>query len=220
VAVCRIILLGAPGAGKGTQAKRLSDDFSWAHISTGDMLRENVREGTDLGKKARSFMEQGELVPDTLILAMVQERLKRDDCRRGFILDGFPRTVIQAEKLDETLDRMHLDLDGVVSIEVSNEEIVQRLSKRFVCTDCGQIVTMDSNNPESEICPYCGGGLKRRKDDEPETVRHRLKVYDNQTKPLIDYYRQKALLLEVEGAGTLDEVYRRILIKLDISGSD
>jgi len=211
----RIILLGAPGVGKGTQAERLQKSFKCAHISTGDMLRESVREGTQLGEKAKSCMEKGELVPDALILDMVAERLGREDCENGFILDGFPRTVIQAEKLDDILKELELELDAVLSIDVSNDEIVNRLSKRFICTDCGKIVTVQSESDTS--CPYCRGDIQRRKDDEPDTVRHRLTVYDSQTKPLIQYYENTGLLKMVDGIGSADEVYGRLIACLGVT---
>lgn len=211
----RIILLGAPGVGKGTQAERLQKAFECAHISTGDMLRESVREGTPLGEKAKAFMEKGELVPDGLILDMVAERLRRKDCENGFILDGFPRTVVQAEKLDGILNDLELELDAVLSIDVSNDEIVKRLSKRFICTECGKIVTVKTESDTT--CPYCQGAIQRRKDDEPDTVRHRLTVYDNQTKPLIQYYEDKGMLKKVDGVGSAEEVFERLIASLGFS---
>ena len=207
----RLILLGAPGVGKGTQAEHLHKTYQWAHISTGDMLREAVRQGTQLGEKTKSFMEKGELVPDDLILEMVQERLGRSDCHNGFILDGFPRTVVQAQKLNEILKRIKLSLDAVLSIDVPNEEIVGRLSKRFVCKECNKIVTVKDDN---DHCPFCNGSIHRRKDDEPETVRHRLRVYDDQTKPLIQYYKGIGLLHAINGVGSMEEVYNTILSSL------
>jgi adenylate kinase len=201
--------------GKGTQAKRLAAEFGWAHISTGDMLRDAVRAGTPLGQKARAFMENGDLVPDDLIVDLMRDRLSQEDCSRGVILDGFPRTVIQAEKLDSLLITLNLRLDGVVSIKVPEEEIVKRLSQRFVCGTCHFVMT--AMEDARSVCSSCGGGVERRKDDEPETVRRRLRVYEEQTRPLIEHYGGRHLLREVDGIGSMDEVYRRILASLGIS---
>lgn len=206
-----IIMLGAPGVGKGTQAQRIAEKYSWAHISTGDMLREEVGAGSDLGKEAKSYMEKGELVPDDLIVAMVKVRIAKDDCNQGFILDGFPRTVIQAEKLDALLEESNIDLNDVISIDVDEDEIVTRLSNRFVCEDEKKVVVDTSQGK----CPDCGGKLVRRKDDEPETVRNRLKVYTDQTMPLIRYYEGRGLLRSVDGMGDIEVVYNRIVEKLE-----
>jgi adenylate kinase len=206
----RIILLGAPGVGKGTQAKRLKKQFDWAHISTGDMLREAVKDQTALGIKAKSYMEKGELVPDDLIVELVGERLKRDDCQNGFMLDGFPRTVIQAEKLDELLESLNEKIDDVISIEVDKEAIIDRLSLRLVCDQCGMVADPDKALQIGDPCPRCKGKLIRRKDDEPDTVRRRLEVYEAQTRSLIQYYQGRGLLRRVDGLGDLDKVYRRI----------
>lgn len=215
LAIERIIILGAPGVGKGTQAKRLAAEFGWAHISTGDMLRDAVRVGTQLGLKAKVFMENGDLVPDDLIVDLMRDRLSQADCSKGFILDGFPRTVIQAEKLGSLLITLNLRLDGVVSIRVPEEEIVKRLSQRFVCGTCHFVMT--ATEDAELVCPSCGGRVERRKDDEPETVRRRLQVYEDQTRPLIQHYRSRHLLREVDGIGSMNEVYRRILASLGIS---
>ncbi len=203
----KIIMLGAPGVGKGTQAVEIAKTYNWAHISTGDMLREQVASDTDLGKEAKSYMEKGELVSDDLIVAMVKVRIGQDDCKNGFILDGFPRTVVQAEKLDALLDEMNLKLDDVVSIDVDEEEIVTRLSNRFVCEKTMKVMIP----AEDGTCPDCGGKLIRRKDDEPETVRNRLKVYQDQTMPLIRYYEGRSLLRNVDGLGAIDDVYKNIV---------
>jgi adenylate kinase len=213
----RIVLLGPPGVGKGTQAKRLHEKFHWAHISTGDILRDSLRKKTDLGLKAKTFMEKGELVPDEIILDLVGERFKEDDCHSGFILDGFPRTVVQAEKLDGLLSRFQWVLDGVVSIDGNKEKIVQRLSQRLVCEKCGYVVKPDSGAKSGDPCPNCDGKIIRRKDDEPETILKRLDIYEKQTHMLIKYYEGRKLLLSVDGLGSIDEVYGQILNVLGLS---
>jgi adenylate kinase len=205
-----IIILGAPGVGKGTQAKRLNEEFGWAHLSTGDMLRDAVRLKTPLGLKAKSIMEKGDLVPDALIVEMVMERLSKEDCQKGFILDGFPRTVVQAEKLDEILTKMNKNLDGVLSIDVPKEEIVKRLSQRLVCEKFGHLADIGKRLKKGDSCPDCGSLLIRRKDDEPDTVRRRLDVYEEQTRSLIRYYEGRKLLRSINGFGSLDEVYSRL----------
>lgn len=212
----RIVLLGAPGVGKGTQAKQLKNQFHWAHISTGDMLREAVKDKTPLGMKAKSYMEKGELVPDDLIVELVGERLKRSDCQNGFMLDGFPRTVIQAEKLDEVLESMDEKIDDVVSVEVKNQAIIDRLSKRLVCNHCSKVADPDQDVNAGDPCPNGPGKFVRRKDDEPETVKRRLEVYESQTRSLIQYYQGRGLLRRVDGSGDLDTVYQRICDALGI----
>lgn len=216
LAVRNIIVLGAPGVGKGTQAKRLKEEFGWAHLSTGDMLRDAVRTGSPLGNRAKSVMEKGELVPDVLIVEMVSERLNQPDCQKGFILDGFPRTVVQAEKLDDILAKMGKNLDGVISIDVPKEEIVSRLSQRLVCEKSGHLADINKQLKMGDACSVCGSPLIRRKDDEPETVRRRLDVYEEQTRSLIRYYEGRKLLKGVNGIGSLDAVYGRILSELKI----
>jgi adenylate kinase len=211
----RLVLLGAPGVGKGTQAKKLVDDFGLAHISTGDMLREAVGNGTALGGQAKVFMNKGELVPDDIIIEMVGERLGRET-GRGFILDGFPRTVIQAEKLDGLLKRLGLAMDAVVSIHVADEEIIRRLSGRLVCSGCGFMRSESEGAKIGDPCPKCQGKLIRRKDDEPETVKRRLEVYQEQTSYLIRYYEGRKLLMTVDGLGSQDDVYGRIIAALGI----
>ena len=212
----RLILLGAPGVGKGTQANFLQRDFHWIHISTGDMLREAVKEGSELGIQAKEIMEKGDLIPDDLMVELVKNRLMRDDCKRGFILDGFPRTDIQAIKLDVLLESMGLELNDVVSIDVPNEEIVSRLSNRLVCNNCGEVVTMSGDIKEGSQCPLCKGHLVRRKDDQEDTIRRRLRVYEEQTRSLIQYYRKKNLLRIVDGIGSMDEVYVKLLLSLGL----
>ena len=206
----RWVILGAPGVGKGTQAKRLAKENNIAHISTGDMLREAVKKGTELGLKAKGYMDRGDLVPDDLMIDLVSQRIESPDCKQGFILDGFPRTVVQAEKLDDVLKDKAMELTRVISIRVPDEEIIRRLSMRFVCSECGKIIT-----GELKLCPVCGGMLARRSDDEPETIRHRLNVYQKKTASLIEYYEKKLLLLNVDGLGQIEDVYQRILSALD-----
>lgn len=203
--------------GKGTQAERLEKNFGWVHVSTGDMLRDAMQEGTYLGQKVKKYVERGDLVPDDLMVEMVRDRLSKEDCKKGFILDGFPRTVIQAEKLDGIFDELELKLDGVISIEVSEEEIVRRLSERLICAGCGRVVTTGGNVEKDERCSVCGDQLVRRKDDKPETIRYRLKVYEKQTRPLILYYAGRKLLRKVDGVGLEDEIYCRILSALGFS---
>ncbi len=206
----RWVILGAPGVGKGTQAKRLAGAFGWIHISTGDMLREAMGRESGLGKKVKSYVEKGDLVPDDLMVSLVRERLGQSDCKMGFILDGFPRTQVQAERLNEVLKELRMELNGVISIEVPAREIIRRLSMRRICQSCGNI---DMGNKEGGkgTCVKCGGKLIRRKDDEPETIRHRLNVYERSTQSLIDYYKNLGMLLPVDGVGSMDEVYQRIV---------
>lgn len=206
----RIVLLGAPGVGKGTQAKQLEKTFGWVHISTGDLLREAVRTGTELGQKASHYMEKGELVPDDLIIAMIEEQFQNGKCESGFILDGFPRTEVQAQKLDDLLSRQGTSLDAVVSIEVPEEEIVRRLSQRLTCKQ-GHVFPEDSNHKLGDPCPVCGTPLDRRKDDTPETVRHRLEVYKKETQSLIAYYQTQSILKPVDGLGSYETIFKRIL---------
>lgn len=203
--------------GKGTQAKKLADGFGWVHISTGDMLREAMRKGTALGQQVKVYVEKGDLVPDDLMVKLVMERLGSDDCLHGFLLDGFPRTVPQAKQLDCFLHDSELDLNGVVSIEISNEEIVKRLSKRYVCSDCGHIIIGENDSALGMECPLCRGKVVKRRDDEPDTIRHRLKVYEESTRSLIEYYQSKDLYIQIDGLGTVEAVYGRILNALGIN---
>jgi adenylate kinase len=196
-----LVFLGPPGAGKGTQAKTVSADFSLPHISTGDILRENVAAGTELGAKAKGYMDSGALVPDDLVVSMVAERLTRDDCANGFILDGFPRTTAQAEALAANLDESGRKLDGVLYFKVDDEKVVGRLSGRRMCRGCGAGYHLEYMPPAAEgVCDKCGGELYQRDDDKAETVRARLKVYYAQTAELIDYYRERGLLKEVDAS--------------------
>lgn len=188
----RAILLGPPGAGKGTQAETIVKEFSIPHISTGDIFRKNIKEGTPLGKKAMEYMDQGKLVPDDLTIELVKDRLLEDDCKEGFLLDGFPRTIYQADALEDFLKSLGQSLDYVINIRVRKELLVERAVGRRLCKNCGQAYHMSFNKPSKEgVCDKCGGELIQRKDDTQETVENRINVYREQTEPLIDYYTKK-----------------------------
>ncbi len=205
MAVLNFIFLGPPGAGKGTQAEIIAKKHGLVKISTGDILREAVKNGTELGKIADGYMKKGELVPDEIMLGLIEEQLEKID--RGFILDGFPRTVKQAVGLDELLARKRLPLKAVILLDVPDEEIVKRLSARRICPNCGAVYNMIYNPPRNdEICDVCGTKLVQRKDDNPETIRRRLDVYRERTAPLIGYYREKGLLVEVDGTGDPEKI--------------
>ncbi|RKX58996.1 MAG: adenylate kinase [Thermodesulfobacteriota bacterium] len=207
-----IIFLGPPGAGKGTQAKVLVEKYVIPQISTGDMLREHVAKGTELGLKAKEYMEKGQLVPDEIILGMVKERLSQDDAQKGFILDGFPRTVAQAEALDKILDEMGRKIEYVLALIVPDEELVTRLTGRRTCKNCGMMYHIKFKPPKVEgKCDACGGELYQRPDDNEETVRNRLKVYHEQTAPLIEYYRKKGVLFEVDGNKSIEEITQQLI---------
>jgi len=207
----RIVLVGPPGAGKGTQARVLQDAFGIPQISTGDLLREAVRAGTVLGKKAQAFMDKGELVPDQLVTDLVAERIQKPDCTVGFLLDGFPRTIAQAEALSAELTRQKHRLDAVVSIVVPRQEIVSRLGGRWVCRSCQAMYHEVFNPPKSSgTCDSCQGELYQRTDDKSETINARLEVYEHSTAPLLSYYRERSLLYDIDGTGKLEEVSGRI----------
>lgn len=197
-----IVLLGAPGAGKGTQAAKLVEEFATPHISTGDILRAAVKNQTELGKKAKGYMDAGDLVPDSLIIDLMDERLREPDCEKGFILDGFPRTTAQAVALDDMLVRLERPLDAALLVDVDPEVIIKRLTERRCCKECGYIGTA-----ADATCPKCGGEMYQRDDDNETTVRNRLDVYAKGTSPLIDYYKGKGLLKSVDGDRPVDTVY-------------
>jgi adenylate kinase len=206
-----IILLGPPGAGKGTQAKMLIDKYRMPQISTGDILRAAVKEGTPLGKEAKSFMDKGQLVPDSVVIGIVEERIQQPDCQRGYMLDGFPRTVPQAEALDEMLRKRKSKIDHVVSVEVARDELVKRLTGRRTCRECGEGFHIHSKPPKkAEKCDKCGGELYQRDDDNEKTVTARLQVYENQTFPLIEYYKKQGKLKPVDGLGEMTTIFERI----------
>jgi len=207
----RMVLLGPPGSGKGTQAGALARRRGIPHIASGDILRANVKEGTELGRRAAPYMERGELVPDELILDMMAERLAEPDAAEGYALDGFPRTVAQAEALDGRLSERQQRLEAVVYLEVPEKELLRRLSGRRICPDCNAIYQLETMAPRQEgICDACGGGLIQRKDEQPEVVRRRLQVYARETEPLLDYYRRTGLLHEVDGTIGVDNVLAEI----------
>lgn len=208
----RTVLLGPPGAGKGTQAVKIVEKYNIPHISTGDIFRENIKNGTELGKKAQEYMNKGELVPDDLVIDLATSRLLEDDCKNGFLLDGFPRTVYQAEKLDAFLEDHGLKLDTVIDIEVEKEELITRLTGRRVCKACGASFHVVNIPPKTEgICDICGGELFQRADDTVETVENRIEVYNQQTMPLVDYYRAAGNIATVDGAMELDAVFAEIV---------
>jgi adenylate kinase len=206
-----IVLLGAPGSGKGTQATRMTDEFGIPQISTGDILRAALKKGTEMGLKAKEYMDKGALVPDDVIIGIMQDRLKEKDAEKGFILDGFPRTIKQAEALDAMLTKMGKALDHVVSVYVSEDELLKRMTGRRTCRSCGAMYHETFGPPKKQgVCDKCGGELYTRDDDKEETIKARFKVYKDSTFPLIDYYKAKKLLRDIEGLGSIDEIYSRI----------
>lgn len=205
----RIILLGPPGAGKGTQAESIKARCHIAHISTGDILRSNVKEASELGKTAKAYMDAGKLVPDELIIAMMESRLREPDVKNGFLLDGFPRTRRQAEALDELLEKLELELDAVVKLEAGDDVVIQRLTSRRVCKQCGEIYNVVTKRPKVEgVCDKCGGEVIQRSDDSEAIIRGRLSVYHEQTAPLIEYYRSRGILLTADATGPKDSVMK------------
>ena len=213
--VARVVLLGPPGAGKVTQAKLLQDEFGAVQISTGDILRKAVADRTPLGKQAAGFINSGALVPDGVIVNLVAERLQEQDSAKGFLLDGFPRTIAQAESLDEILNKMALSLNCVLSVEVPEEIIVERLAGRRTCRNCGALCHVAFNPPKTAgVCDRCGGELFQRDDDQEQTIAERLKVYERQTAPLVNYYRQRGLLRTIDGVGEIDQIRARVIAAL------
>jgi len=211
-----LVFLGPPGAGKGTQAKILIERYSIPQSSTGDMLREHRAKGTELGKKAQEYMDKGQLVPDEIILGMVKERLSQADCEKGFILDGFRRTVAQAEALDNILAEMGKKLDFALALVVPDELLVERLTGRRTCKSCGMMYHIKYKPPKVEgKCDHCGGELYQRPDDNEETVRNRLKVYHESTAPLIDYYKKRGILKEVDGSKSIEEITTQLISILE-----
>ena len=212
MASVRVVLLGPPGAGKGTQAKLLRDRFEACQISTGDILRKAVADKTLLGREAERYLNGGELVPDDVIVRLVGERLKQTDCAKGFVLDGFPRTLRQAQSLEGILKEMALPLDGVLSIQVPHDVIVQRLAGRRNCQNCGALYHVNFDPPRNgETCDRCGGRLQQRDDDREETITTRLRVYESQTAPLASYYRERGNLREINGVGKVEDIQKRIV---------
>ncbi len=207
----KIIMLGAPGAGKGTQAKMIADKYSIPHISTGDIFRANIKNGTELGKKAKEFMDKGQLVPDELTVEILLDRVAQDDCKNGYVLDGFPRTIPQADVLDKELTKLGDKVDYAINVDVPDENIVRRMSGRRACLKCGATYHIEHIPPKQEgICDTCGSELVQRDDDKPETVLNRLSVYHEQTQPLIDYYTEKNILKTVDGTKDMQEVFNEI----------
>lgn len=211
----KLLIMGPPGAGKGTQAEMLVKELAITHISTGDMFRAAIKEGTEMGRKAKEYMDRGELVPDEVVVGMVKDRLQKPDCQKGFLLDGFPRTLAQAEALDETLRSMGIQLDGVINITVPRDRLMARLTGRRVCRNCGATYHILFNPPKVEgKCNACGGELYQRSDDNEEAVANRLDVYEAQTRPLIDYYTKKGLLININGDQEIKEVFAEIMASL------
>ena len=208
----KIIMLGAPGAGKGTQAKQIADKYQIPHISTGDIFRANIKEGTELGTKAKTYMDQGLLVPDELVVELVADRIVKDDCKNGFVLDGFPRTIPQAEALDEALAKIGEKMDYAVDVDVPDENIINRMGGRRACVNCGSTYHIVNIPTKVEgICDKCGKEVILRDDDKPDTVQKRLHVYHEQTQPLIDYYKNQGILRSVDGTRPMDTVFADIV---------
>ena len=212
----KIIMLGAPGAGKGTQADMICSKYNVPHISTGDIFRANIKNGTELGQKAKGYMDKGELVPDSLVVDLVIDRIHQDDCTNGYVLDGFPRTIPQAEALDAALAESGEAVDYAINVDVPDENIVTRMSGRRACVKCGATYHVKYNAPNTEgICDNCGSELIQREDDKAETVLNRLSVYHEQTQPLIDYYDGKGIVKNIDGTKDLNEVFADIVAILD-----
>jgi len=212
----RIIFLGPPGAGKGTQAKMLIDRYGIPQISTGDILRAAVKEGTPMGKKAKEYMDSGKLVPDEVVIGIMQDRLKEADCAKGFILDGFPRTVAQAEALEKMLKELNMPIDKVLALEVPDEVLIERLTGRRTCKSCGQMYHVKFDPPKNvDKCDKCNGELFQRDDDKEETIKNRLSVYHAQTAPLLDFYGKKGMVIKIDGTKTPDEIFKSLINVLE-----
>ncbi len=212
----RTILLGPPGAGKGTQAVKIVEKYNIPHISTGDIFRENIKNQTELGKRAKAYMDRGELVPDELVVEIATDRLTKDDCKNGFLLDGFPRTIFQAEKLDEFLAQRGEKIDKVINIDVEKDALVKRITGRRVCKSCGASYHVVNIPPKKDgICDLCSGELIQRADDTEETVLNRIDVYNKQTKPLVDYYDKAGVIINIDGNKDLDDVLADIIKGLE-----
>ncbi|MDU5188178.1 MAG: adenylate kinase [Staphylococcus epidermidis] len=211
-----IILMGLPGAGKGTQASEIVKKFPIPHISTGDMFRKAIKDETDLGKEAKSYMDRGELVPDEVTVGIVKERISEDDAKKGFLLDGFPRTIDQAESLSQIMSELDREIDAVINIEVPDEELMNRLTGRRICEKCGTTYHLVFNPPKVDgICDIDGGKLYQREDDNPETVSNRLSVNVKQSKPILEYYNNKGVLKNIDGSKDIDEVTNDVIDILD-----
>lgn len=212
----KIVMLGAPGAGKGTQAKMIADKYSIPHVSTGDIFRANIKEGTALGLEAKSYMDQGKLVPDELTVRILLDRVAKDDCKNGYVLDGFPRTIPQAEVLKDALAKQNDKIDFAIDVDVPDENIVKRMSGRRACVTCGATYHIEHVPPKKEgICDKCGSELILRDDDKPETVLNRLKVYHEQTQPLIDFYNKEGILKTVDGTIDVKDIFANIVAILN-----
>jgi adenylate kinase len=211
----RLLLFGPPGGGKGTQATLLKEKYTIPHISTGDILRKSVSDGTTLGVRAKQHMDKGELVPDDIMIGLVGEVLKSGDCNNGFILDGFPRTVAQAEALDVVFKELNIELDAVIYIKVDQEEIISRLSQRWMCRSCNNIFNTAIDTIDHNECPKCGGILYQRDDDKPDVVRQRLDIYEKTTLPVLNYYDKTGKLIEIKGTGNVQDVNSRILTGIE-----
>ncbi len=208
----KIVMLGAPGAGKGTQAKMIAEKYGIPHVSTGDIFRANIKNGTELGKEAKQYMDQGKLVPDELTVKILLDRVAQDDCKNGYVLDGFPRTIPQANVLDEALTKLGDRIDYAVNVDVPDDNIINRMGGRRACVACGATYHIVYNAPKTEgICDNCGKELIIRDDDQPETVKNRLKVYHEQTQPLIDFYEGKGVLKSVDGTADMKDVFAAIV---------
>lgn len=208
----KIIMLGAPGAGKGTQAKMIADKYSVPHVSTGDIFRANIKNGTELGKEAKTYMDQGLLVPDELTVKILLDRVAQDDCKNGYVLDGFPRTIPQAEVLEKALNELGDKIDFAIDVDVPDENIIRRMSGRRACLSCGATYHIEHVPPKTEgICDRCGKELVLRDDDKPETVKNRLDVYHKQTQPLIDFYSARNVLKTVDGTQDMNDVFASIV---------